>query len=193
MIKVETYKQLKKQYGNVASWAIWALQGEKPKSNTGDMSVFDDEKLMEKLNTKYVFVGLNASEVENKNIVPWSCFHSTSPLQNDYKLRFALYKTRYWGSYITDVIKGYQKTASTEVIKYMKKNPKELKRHIETFKKEIDLLEEKPILIAMGNETYKILKQLRNDGYEVLKIPHYAHRISKENYRARVLDALAGM
>ena len=44
-----------------------------------------------------------------KNLQPqgvWSNFHSDdNKRQNDYKLRFALMGTHFWGSYITDVIK----------------------------------------------------------------------------------------
>ena len=190
MINEQTYNLLKENFGAVSSWAIWALPSNTPKSNTGDMSVFDDENLLKELNTGYVFVGLNASEVQNDNIVSWSCFHSTNPRQNDFKLRYALMgQEKYWGSYITDLIKNFTKTDSSEVVKYMKKHPEELEKHITAFLDEISLIGT-PILVAMGNATYKLLKPLSKKGFVIKKIPHYAHRINKEIYREKVLAAL---
>lgn len=190
MIDRKTYETLKKCFGTVASWAVWAPPGDTVKSNTGDMSIFDDEdKLLDQLNAQYVFVGLNASEVENGNTSPWSCFHSLHPRQNDFKLRFALLGEKYWGSYITDFIKGYPKTNSQEVVKDMKNNPDLLKKHKDVFLEEISLLGH-PVLVAMGVATYRLIKPLEREGYVVKKIPHYAHRINKEKYREKVLEAL---
>lgn len=190
MLDKNTYDILKTKFGNVASWAIWSLPNDTPKSNTGDMTVFEDENLLKKLNTNYVFVGLNASEVENKNIISWSSFHSTNPSQNDYKLRYALMgEDKYWGSYITDLIKNFPKTDSTEVVKYMKRNPEEFEKHITTFLNEISLIGT-PTLIAMGSATYSLLKPLSKKGFIIKKITHYAHRINKENYRKKVIAEL---
>lgn len=193
MIDKKNYYLLKERFGSVSSWAIWALPGKKPKSNTGDMSVFEDEsKLFEQLNTRYVFVGLNASEVENKNNVAWSCFHSTSSYQNDFKLRFALMETEYWGAYITDIIKNFPKTDSGDVKKEIKKNPSLLENNIKVFMDEISLIGENPILVAIGDQSYKYLQELKKLGYNntILKIPHYAKPISKENYRKEVIEKL---
>ena len=41
MITKEHYLEIAKKNGEFSSWAIWAEQGIKPKSNIGDISVFD--------------------------------------------------------------------------------------------------------------------------------------------------------
>ncbi len=41
MINQSKFEFLKEKYGHYASWAIWAEEGEKPKDNTGDLSIFD--------------------------------------------------------------------------------------------------------------------------------------------------------
>ena len=184
MINKNNYDLLKENFGDVASWTIWALP---------DMSVFEDEStLLKQLNARYVFVGLNASEVESGNNVAWSCFHSRSPYQNDFKLRFALMGTEYWGAYITDIIKKFPKTDSGDVKKEIRKNPKLLENNIKVFIDEIALIGEAPILVAIGDQTYEYLQELKKYGCNntILKIPHYAKRISKENYRKQVIENL---
>ena len=36
------FEKIKKLYGDYASWAIWAEEGDKPKSNMDNLSIFDD-------------------------------------------------------------------------------------------------------------------------------------------------------
>ena len=190
MIEVERYNKLKENYGNVASWAIWKNAGEKPKSNTDDLSVFDDDlNICEKLNDKYVFVGLNVSHTPKNE--PWRNFQSGDSHQNDYKLRYALKDTRFWGSYITDIIKNHEEVKSTTVQEDLKKDPKIIEKHINAFKEELSVLSDKqPIIIAMGNATYNILKKNLDDGYCIVKIWHYSYRVSKEKYREKALSQL---
>ena len=70
------------------------------------MSIFNDDDLCTKLNDKYVFVGLNASDTHgDQGHEPWKNFHSDYEHQKDYKLRHALTGTKIWRSYITDIIK----------------------------------------------------------------------------------------
>ncbi|MBQ1904737.1 MAG: hypothetical protein II168_10265, partial [Ruminococcus sp.] len=111
MINQNIYNELKERYWNVSSWTIWSQPiDNRPKSNMGSLDVFDDLDLLNKLNTRFVFVGLNGSGVHegfyNPN-KPWHNFHSDNPRGNDYKLRYALNATPFWGSYITDIIKYY--------------------------------------------------------------------------------------
>ena len=44
MIEKDKFEKIKKLHSEYASWAIWADQGEKPKSNIGDLSVLDPKK-----------------------------------------------------------------------------------------------------------------------------------------------------
>ena len=111
-VSQENYDILKEKYGDASSWAVWNTDyaDSKPSHNINDLSVFDSPNLSE-LNTGFVFVGLNrsgkpkdgnAEKKPDKPKDPWFNFHAG---RNDFKLRYALQGTRYWGSYITDAIK----------------------------------------------------------------------------------------
>lgn len=61
-------------------------------------------------------------EKEFGQVGSWANFHSDdNKRQNDFKLRYALMDTPYWGSYITDVIKSHFDTISTNVVKDISK------------------------------------------------------------------------
>lgn len=111
MISKETYELMKSKYGIVGSWAIWTPPGDTPKSNTHDMAWLNKENLLDTLDTGFVFVGLNWSSTHGDQTkggeLAWSNFHSSYAYQHDYKLRYAVTDTRYWGSYMTDLIKFY--------------------------------------------------------------------------------------
>ena len=193
MIDIGRYNKLKDKYGACSSWTIWKEVGLTPKSNTGDMSIFNDANICDKLNDKYVFIGLNGSSTHGKQeVVPWKNFHSDYKGQNDFKLRFALKDTPFWGSYITDIIKRHLDVDSKNVMSYLKKNPDVVDRNIRIFEKEIDILsKEKPVLIAMGNNAFDIVNNYLGEEYKVLKIIHYSHFIGKEKYRKSVKEALS--
>lgn len=195
MIEQKNYDLMKDKYGIVGSWAIWRPVLDKPKSNTNNMSWIDDSDLLEKLNTGYVFVGLNWSsthgEASGIGVVPWANFHSGYSRQNDYKLRYALEGTKFWGSYMTDVIKFYKEVDSSKVSTYLKDNPEFVEQNIKEFEEEISYLGEKPVLIALGAATYNILKKYLAGKYEIVQVMHYSMQIGKENYREEVLKVLA--
>lgn len=194
MIDEGTYEQLLNNFGSKASWAIWQRPGYTPKSNTGDMSVFDTQELLSSLNPKYVFVGLNASDKHDVYLDyghPWFNFHSSSPYGNDFKLRYALLDTPYWGAYITDAIKTVKEVDSSKVMKYLKEHPEIATDNFETLKRELSYLCENPILIALGKDTYSLLNKYLHDSYEIIAIPHFSARMGKETYRKLVLSHLS--
>ena len=179
---IANYGELKKEFGEYASWAIWA-DGEIHTDGIGDWSVLTDENILCKANTSYVFVGLNAADHDQKTeLVPWCNFHSKDSKQKDYKLRCALQGTKYWGAYMTDIIKGYTETDSAKVMAFVKNEPQKYAEHIERFRKEMQLLagDNKPVLIAMGNAAYKLMRPLRKE-FAIAKIPHYAARYKYSN------------
>ena len=93
MIGIEEYRELREKYWDVASWTIWAPAGERPKSNIGDLSVFNDPDLLKKINTGFVFVALNGSGVHDaylESSKPWFNFHSDYSRGHDYKMRYAM-------------------------------------------------------------------------------------------------------
>ena len=192
MIDVERYNRLKEMYGNVGSWTIWKEPDGAPKSNTGDMSIFEDDAICNKLNDKYVFVALNWSGTHGvQEDKPWKNFHSSYPYQNDFKLRYALMNTPFWGSYITDIIKEFPELSSKKVVSYLNSNPEKIEKNIHIFKEELNCLsDEKPILIAVGNDSYNILNDNLRNEYDIYKIMHYSARINKEDYRKEVCKEL---
>lgn len=194
MLDLYTYELMLEKYSNVGSWAVWERPTFSPKSNTDNMDWDKLPDVLQILNTGYIFVGLNWSNAnwEENGIwtIPWANFHSGYSYQTDYKLRYALMDTKYWGSYITDLIKLHVEVESGKVSSYLKMNPAVVKENIESFEEEISYLGDKPVLVALGGEVYKYLKQYLGDKYKIICIKHYAYTISKENYRKEVLDSL---
>ncbi len=194
MIDKTTYEIMLDKYGQVGSWAIWKCPDKTPKSNTDDMSWVKDPDLLLRINTGYVFVGLNWSSTHGDQsdggMIPWKNFHSGYSRQNDYKLRYALQGTKYEGSYITDIIKLYAEVDSNKVGDYLRKHPEIIKQNIKDFEEEISYLGEKPVIVAMGEKAYKILNDNLGFKYRILQIKHYSYTIGKEDYRQEVLNAL---
>ena len=186
MLNLETYNQIKKKYGNKsASWAVWAEEGRTPKSNISDLSIFNDSHILKILNPNYVFVGLNPS-VQDTDKDTWHNFHSKdTKRQNDYKLRYALKNTKFWGAYLTDLVSDVEETNSNKVFVSDK--------NVKKFKEEIALLGVKPVLIAMGDKVYKALVSCLKDNFTIVKIKHFSCYVSKEAYRESVLKGLSGL
>jgi len=113
MIDRNLFELIKKEYGKVASWAVWEDEGDKPTSNMG-VSILDLNKnpqLLEALNNKIIMVGLNFS-ISTKGYPAFHNFHSVgldnehiTTIRNTAKIRYAFKDTRYWGAYMTDIIK----------------------------------------------------------------------------------------
>src|SRR6476619_7206176 len=104
MISIEHYNEISNKYGEFASWAVWADEGEKSKSNIGDMRVFDlteNPDLLTQLNANVVMVGLNFSrKIAKETFVN---FHDSRPQGQDYKIRYAFKNTKFYGAYMTDI------------------------------------------------------------------------------------------
>lgn len=189
MITEELYKEITNKYGEFASFAIWADAGLTPKSNMGDMSIFDlnmNPQLLEKLNPNVIMVGLNISKKIEK---PLSNFHGT--IGGAYKIRYAFHDTPFYGAYMTDIIKDFEQKISGTVLKYLKENKAFEQQNILQFEQElINLKTKNPLIIAFGNITYGLLKIHFGETYKIKKVIHYSHQISKENYREHVLETL---
>ncbi len=191
MITREKFDFIKKKYGPLASWAIWAEQGDTPKSNMGDLSILDpdvDKNLLSKLNPNIVLVALNfAADIEHE---PWDNFHKYRPHATDFKTRYALRDTPLWGAYMTDILKNYPEVDSQKVLSHIKKHPELEQQNITSFRQELeDVGSTNPRLIAFGNIVNDILKRNLAE-FEIIKIPHYAHRMNKETYREQVKEIL---
>lgn len=194
MINQQEYNELYEKYGKVASWTIWSQPTDRPKSNMGRLDVFDDPELLSKINTGFVFVALNGSGVHDGYFDPnkaWNSFHSDNPHGHDYKLRFALNDTPFWGSYITDIIKYFSEVDSGKVVKYLKNNQDIIVKNIEVFKDELRLLGGDSVIVALGDSSYNIITNNMQGNYRICKIKHYSYLMSKEKYREEVLETLS--
>ena len=182
VMTLEKYQFIKESYGNMCSWAIWSDQtNKKVKSGMDDISFFNNPSILNVLNPNVVLVGLNIS----KEIpIIFGNFHPTNSSAQDYKTRYAVKDTMFWGSYMTDIIKDFSEKASTNMMKYLVKNKEFERQNIKLFEKElIDIGSTNPILIAFGNDVYKILKRNFKSTYRIYKVTHYSARISKEKLR----------
>ena len=186
MITRERFDLIKKNWGEIASWAVWAEMGATPRTNIGDLTIFKREEILETLNPKILFVGLNISRDDLKDREPFANFHSNYGHAQEYKLRQVLKGTRLWGGYLTDIIKDHPDINSANVLKKLKEDPDIEIKNVERFKREInDLGVERPIIIALGGAAHKILsrnfKQLI-----VVKMTHFSARVKLEKYKSEV-------
>ena len=193
MITKEHYLELANKYGKFASWAIWADQGDKPKSNIGDISIFDidiNPDLLIQLNPNIIMVGLNFSRKIEKMV--FVNFHDKSPQGQDYKIRHAFKNTRFYGAYMTDIIKDFEEKISGNVASRLKTNKEFEMQNIKLFEQELfDLKSRNPLIIAFGNHTYNILDRHFRNKYKIIKVPHYSNHISKEDYKLEVETILS--
>ena len=84
---------------------------------------------------------------------------------------------------MTDIIKDYEEVMSGKVLKYLNSNPDIKKENIKSFEIELkDIGAKNPIIIAFGNDCFKILNELK-EKYTIFKVPHYSSCISKEQLR----------
>ena len=199
---MDKYQLLKKEFGFLASWALWEKACGNPKSreNVGSMDwKSDEDSLIKKIKTKFVFVAFNGSSQHDGKTghgqnVYWSNFHSKYKYGRDHKLRYAILEGDAEGSYITDLIKNDKSETAKEWVNKYKKNRALLKKHVDTLKREIGLLcgVKKPCLIALGRDTENFLKQtLEKEGYKVFYLPHYSATIPKfDKYRDELNDIL---
>ena len=187
MISRKKFDLIKKKYGHYSSWAVWAEEGIKPKDNIGDISILDPDinpSLLKIINPNIIIIGLNISGRIKK---PFANFHSPSPRAMDFKMRYAFKNTPLWGGYMTDVIKDFEQKVSGKVTTYLSSNKKFEKDNINIFREELqDLNTNNPKLISCGDAVNRILERNFKDEFQIFKIPHYSHFISKENYKKKV-------
>ena len=185
MVTKEKFEFIKDKYGHWTSWAIWAEVGDTPKSNVGDLSIFEGDKFLELLNPEVVLVGLNISRGDIR--FPLANFHDARSEATDYKIRYALKNTLLWGGYMTDIIKDFNEKESGKMMTYLRSNKEFEKSNAKIFQEELnDLGSINPTIIAFGNDAYSIILRNFKDQYKVLKVPHYANYTSKETYREQV-------
>jgi hypothetical protein len=192
MISQNQYELIRKKHGKYASWAVWVKGSGKPKSDMGDMAIFDDKLVLPVLRANVLMVGLNLSRFTISE--PFRNFHDPSPSGQDYKIRFAFKDTEYYGAYMTDIIKGVVEVDSKNITKHLKENPVVLADSLEIFRQELrDLGAVSPLILAFGRIAYDIIKKnLSSAEYgKLIRLTHYSHQIGKEKYRETVLKEIA--
>jgi hypothetical protein len=189
MITRKKFDLIKEKHGKYCSWAIWTHEDKKAKSNMGDLTVLDPEinnNLLSNLNPNVVLVALNFSMVVDHE--PFGNFHSDGTHRQDYKTRYALRDSQFWGGYMTDIIKNFPEKESGNVANYLKSHKDFEKENIGFFRQELqDIGAENPIIVAFGDIVYDILARNFHDEFKILKMTHYAHFISKEKLKEEVL------
>ena len=85
---------------------------------------------------------------------------------------------------MTDIIKDFEEVISGTTMKYLRKNPEFEKENIIFFEEELKYIgATNPVIIAFGNDCYKILNRNLGDKYNIYKVSHYSSCITKEQLR----------
>ena len=192
-ISKEVYSQLRKQFWDVASWALWTPPKYGATDNVGDLSVFDASDLCNKLNGDYMFVALCGSGVHEPYLdksKAWYNFHSRKTTGKDYRLRDATVATPTEGSYITDFIKYHQEPDGDAAVRYIESNPEALEENVTALMREIDLLGGNPIIFALGGRSYRLIKKYLPKQYRVVKVSHYSGAVKHGQMRNEILTGL---
>ena len=188
-INIQTYNKIMNKYGNISSWALWSEKGNLgSKSGMDDISFFENptENTLNLLNPNIVLVGLNISEKIER---VFGNFHPDKSSAQDYKTRFALHGTMFWGAYMTDIIKSYEEKISGNLVKYLSTHKDFEKENIKLFEQElVDIGSREPIIVAFGNDSYNILKRNLKDKYTIYKLPHYSAFIKLDAFRLAVTN-----
>ncbi|MCP4628073.1 MAG: hypothetical protein GY850_31820 [bacterium] len=191
MISIEKFIEIRERFGHFASWAIWADEGTSPKDNIDDLSVLNPDVnsgLLKMLHGNSIILGLNISRRIER---PLGNFHDPRPMATDFKIRYALNGTSYWGSYMTDIIKDFEEKASGKMMSFLRGNKDFERNNIRKLREEIEVLGvSNPILVAFGKDAEKIAKRNFCNEFQIVGIPHYANYISKDIYRAQVYGQL---
>ena len=153
MISIETFIEVLKRFGHFASWAVWAEEGEKPKDNIHDLSVYDPVKnrtLLGTLHGNAILLGLNISRRIER---PFGNFHDPRPMATDFKIRHALKHTNYWGYYMTDIIKDFEEKSSGKMMSFLRTNKDFERENIQKLQQQIGLLGyANPVLVVFGRD-----------------------------------------
>jgi hypothetical protein len=191
-ITLSRFEKIRDVYGSAASWAIWDKPDSLNKTGIGNLDVLDPEKnpeLLSTLHTNLVLVGLNGSRTMEGNDC-LSNFHDKSTKGQDYKLRHAAYGTALWGAYMTDIIKSVQTTSSNSLTKQLKADPRQEEENVELFRRELaEIGAASPILVPMGGEAARIVKNSFRGEHRIIPIMHYSHYVSIDNYCLSVWSA----
>ena len=193
----KTCELIKKKHGGYASWAIWAIpevwEGAGSRANMNDVSFFEDDQILTKLNPNIVLVALNfLNDAEFEK--DFQNFHGEGRGCCDYLIRLMLKDTPFWGAYMTDIIKGLPEKKSEKAMEIWKNDPALRSSCIESFEQELkDIGAVDPYIVSLGTDVYKILKKHLPSNYTIVEpYPyHYsAWHIKKEKHLERIQEVI---
>ena len=112
-------------------------------------------------------------------------------MATDFKIRYALKGSRYWGAYMTDFIKDFEEKASGKMMNFLRHNRSFEEENIQMLREEISVLGvSAPILVVFGRDAETIARRNFEDEFQIVRVPHYANYGSKESYRMQVTELL---
>lgn len=180
MINQEQYSQLKKEFGQYSSWALWE------DGNHSNLSIFDNS--VSDLRSDIIMVALNISRPTPK---AWSNFHCG---RNDFKLQTAFNHSSFRGAYMTDIIKGEVDPDSGNIQRQVQDGSLPRQSDLDHFNREIELLQnvpEKTVVIVFGWLTELLF--LRNFGYHfpnIIRLTHYSTVMKKDLWLSQTWELL---
>jgi hypothetical protein len=193
MIDLQQFENIKQKHSSYASWAVWADESEnEPKLNMDDLSDFDDAGVLSKLRNDVVMVGLNFSVLRDAP-KPFFNFHGKGG--GAFKIRYAFNGSPYYGAYMTDIIKRLKEVDAKKMMQHLKAHPEVVASNVNIFREELrDLRATVPIILAFGNDTYKVLRENLDKGEyrKLIKLTHYSSWLSKERYKEKVFKEIEG-
>lgn len=169
---------------------MWTAASATPTSNVGDLSVFDlaiNPTLLHILKRNVVMVGLNISRPLTER---FRNFHDPRAEAKDFKIRYAFTDTPYYGAYMTDVIKNIEMVNSKALLLHLREDRSVIRTNIGALRNELhDLGAKQPLVLAFGATAHQLLAaNLEPSEYSnLIRLTHYSHYVSKENYREQVL------
>ncbi len=165
MYSIHEYNKIASKYGQYSSWAIW------DETNPKDTAIIDSN--YQKLNTRYIFIGLNISR--QLNTMTWSNFHDNTHAR---KLNYACNKTILKGSYLTDLFKDIPEPNSLKLSDSITKEI--IESNVLFFKKEMEDIEidSNTVFILLGDKVQKFYDLFFKNNFnnKVLYYRHYSSR-----------------
>ncbi len=195
MINRTTFELIKREHGDYASWAIWAEPTDTSKLNMGDLRVLDPDKnatLLDILRNDAVMLGLNVSG-DMPEPAPFRNFHYAGKCQ-DYKTRYAVAGTEYWGAYMTDLIKDVPMLQAKDLMRYLREHPSVVRENVARLLAEFsDLGADRPTVLTFGLDVFRLVDRWfpRHKRGRLIGLRHYSDHISQLQYRQEFLNRTA--
>ena len=191
-VSEDQFCKLREQCGDQSSWAVWNGADDRGRFKC-PLDILDptiNRDLISSLNNNYIFLGLNISKPIEK---PLANFHPMAWKHENNRLDLVLRGTKFWGSYMTDLVRQVVKANGADLQRRIRQDPKLLVDGIKALKADIEILRmDKPIIFALGAICHNQLtsKDLPSS-WRIHRLTHYAARMGTNNYVARVQNELA--